>query len=31
MLTTRRLSDVLGVAIEGLDLSKPLADAESKV
>lgn len=27
MLTKRRLSDVLGVALEGIDLSKPLSDA----
>jgi len=28
MLTQRRLSDVLGSAIEGIDLSRELADAE---
>lgn len=28
MATMRRLSDVLGVALEGIDLSRPLSDAE---
>jgi taurine dioxygenase len=28
MLTRHRLSDVLGVAVEGIDLSRPLSDAE---
>ncbi len=28
MITKRKLSDVLGIALEGIDLAKPLSDAQ---